>query len=253
MGVFGALLVVVLTYLIIKDVTWFYVSYVLVPYFFMLFASSRSNLVFYDSMMSIYGKVFFDSMMYVYGKLLYFFKMLSFGGGFGVYSSTRGIVLLVVLGLPSIQAVCPICKGAVDGCAGGASCPWLTTVTANAAAVLVTATTGFISAKALLPPGLLQAFPRSVLDTILLLARMPAAGTPFNMTSTTTAAELRMAYRQGRISKSDVAEGISNLVSNAGSTSEELTKLQMQIKALELELSEAEPQSRTELLSLIHI
>ena len=56
-----------------------------------------------------------------------------------------------------------------------------------------------------------------------------------------------MAYRQGRISKSDVAEGISTLVSNAGSTSEELTKLQMQIKALELELSEPEPQARTEL------
>jgi hypothetical protein len=56
-----------------------------------------------------------------------------------------------------------------------------------------------------------------------------------------------MAYRQGRISKSDVAEGISNLVINAGSTSEELTKLQMQIKTLELELSESEPQSRTEL------
>ena len=56
-----------------------------------------------------------------------------------------------------------------------------------------------------------------------------------------------MAYRQGRISKSDVAEGISNLIMNAGSTNEELTKLQMQIKALELELSEAEPQSRTEL------
>ena len=165
----------------------------------------------------------------------------------GWRSSTRGITMLILLNLTSIDAVCATCKGAVDGCAGGAACPWLTTVASNAAAVVITATAGFISAKALLPPGLLQAFPRSALDTILLLARMPAAGTPFNMTSTTTVAELRMAYRQGRISKSDVAEGISTLVSNAGSTSEELTKLQMQIKALELELSEPEPQARTEL------
>ena len=230
------------------NVTWFYVSYVLVPYFLVLLTGSKGNLVFYDSMFyDFYDSMFYDSMLCICGKLWSFCKMMSCNWSSGVYSSTRGMMLLVVIGLPSVKAVCPICKGAVDGCAGGASCPWLTTVTANAAAVLVTATTGFISAKALLPPGLLQAFPRSVLDTILLLARMPAAGTPFNMTSTTTAAELRMAYRQGRISKSDVAEGISNLVINAGSTSEELTKLQMQIKALELELSESEPQSRTEL------
>ena len=175
------------------------------------------------------------------------FNVFTNKGLLGSNSSTSVIMLLILLNLPSTAAVCSTCKGAVDGCAGGAACPWLTTVASNAAAVVITATAGFISAKALLPPGLLQAFPRSVLDTILLLARMPAARTPFNMTSTTTAAELRMAYRQGRISKSDVAEGISTLVSNAGSTSEELTKLQMQIKALELELSEAEPQARTEL------
>ena len=215
----------------------FYEYSMMVPYLLVHLVKLKGKMVLYES-----NKM----MLYVYGKLMNFCKKL-FSHRVFDGSSTRGIVMLVLLNLPSIQAVCPTCKGAVDGCAGGAACPWLTTVAANAAAVLVTATAGFISAKALLPPGLLQAFPRSVLDTILLLARMPAAGTPFNMTSTTMAAELRMAYRQGRISKSDVAEGISNLIMNAGSTNEELTKLQMQIKALELELSEAEPQSRTEL------
>ena len=188
-----------------------------------------------------------SSVVAVQGLLSSMVQRVSTIGGMGYVSSFRVVVMLILLNLPSIVAVCPTCKGAVDGCAGGAACPWLTTVASNAAAVVIAATAGFISAKALLPPGLLQAFPRSVLDTILLLARMPAAGTPFNMTSTTTAAELRMAYRQGRISKSDVAEGISTLVSNAGDTSGELAKLQMQIKALELELSEPEPQARTEL------
>ena len=56
-----------------------------------------------------------------------------------------------------------------------------------------------------------------------------------------------MAYRQGRISKSDVAEGISMVVANVGSDAADLTRLQMQIKTIELELSEPEPQARTEI------
>ena len=166
-SVFGALIcwIFMVTYLMV-DIIELSESNVLVPYFLVLFVQSIGKMVLYKSNMM---------MLYVYSKVMYFCKMLSSGRGSGVYSSTRGIVMLVLLGLPSIQAVCPTCKGAVDGCAGGAACPWLTTVAANAAAVLVTATAGFISAKALLPPGLLQAFPRSVLDTILLLARIPAA------------------------------------------------------------------------------
>ena len=157
------------------------------------------------------------------------------------------VFVLILFNINSVESVCTTCRGAVDGCAGGSTCPWLTTVATNAAAVVATATTGLICAKSLLPPGLLQAFSRSALDNILLLARMPAAGTPFSMSSTTTVAELRMAYRQGRISKSDVAEGISTLVSNVGSDAADLTRLQMQIKTIELELSEPEPQARTEL------
>ena len=160
---------------------------------------------------------------------------------------TQVVILVILFNIKGAQAVCTTCRGAVDGCAGGSTCPWLTTVATNAAAVVATATTGLICAKSLLPPGLLQAFPRSALDTILLLARLPAAGTPFSLTSTTTVAELRMAYRQGRISKSDVAEGISMLVANVGTDSADLTKLQMQIKTIELELSEPEPQSRTDI------
>ena len=159
--------------------------------------------------------------------------------------SLHCVLALFVMNISFGEAVCATCKDSCDGCTGGAACPWLTGVASNAAAVLATATTGLICAKTLLPPGLLSAFPRSALDTILLLARMPAAGTPFSLTSTTTAADLRMAYRQGRISKSDVAEGISTLITNA--PDDQITRLQLQIKTLELELSEPEPQGRTEL------
>ena len=77
---------------------------------------------------------------------------------------------------------------------------------------------------------------------------MPPAGTPFDLTSATTSADLRIAYRQGILSKADVAEGISSLISqHSSSSATDLTLLQLQIKTLELELSEPEPQSRTEI------
>ena len=58
----------------------------------------------------------------------------------------------------------------------------------------------------------------------------------------------RIAYLQGRLSKADVAEGISSLISrHSTSSATDLTLLQLQIKTLELELSEPEPQSRTEI------
>ena len=83
---------------------------------------------------------------------------------------------------------------------------------------------------------------------LALACGMPPAGTPFDLTSATTAADLRIAYRQGRLSKADVAEGISSLISrHSSSSATDLTLLQMQIKTLELELSEPEPQSRTEI------
>ena len=157
----------------------------------------------------------------------------------------------MLMNFGSAMAVCPPCKGACDGCTAGTpggTSPWITTVAANAAAVVATTAVGIISVRSLLPSGLLQAFPRAALDAILLLARMPAAGTPFDLTSTTTAADLRFAYRQRRLSKADVAEGISSLISrHSTSSAADLTLLQLQIKTLELELSEPEPQSRTEI------
>ena len=161
-------------------------------------------------------------------------------------------MICMLMNLCSTGAVCPTCKGACDGCTAGTpggTCPWITTVAANAAAVVATTAAGIITARSLLPPGLLQAFPRAALDAILLLARMPPAGTPFDLTAATTAADLRIAYRQGRLSKADVAEGISSLISrhSSGSSATDLTLLQLQIKTLELELSEPEPQSRTEI------
>jgi len=132
------------------------------------------------------------------------------------------VLICMLMNLGSAMAVCPTCKGACDGCTAGTpggTCPWITTVAANVAAVVASTAVGIITVRSLLPPGLLQAFPRAALDAILLLARMSAAGTPFDLTSATTAVDLRIAYRQGRLSKADVAEGISSLISRHASSS----------------------------------
>ena len=50
------------------------------------------------------------------------------------------VILFILLNINSVQSTCMTCRGAVDGCAGGSTCPWLTTVASNAAAVVATAT-----------------------------------------------------------------------------------------------------------------
>ena len=87
-SIFGALLVAMLTYLILMmDVTWFYVSYVLVPYVLMLFTGSEGNLVLYDSMFcDFYDSMLYDSMRCICGKLWYFSKILRF---FVFFTSNR--------------------------------------------------------------------------------------------------------------------------------------------------------------------
>ena len=112
--------------------------------------------------------------------------------------------IVLLLNLPTIDAVCSTCRGAVDGCTGGAACPWLTTVAANAAVVVATATTGAISIAALLPSDLIRAFPRNVLEKIRRLARLPPPGTFFEFDpATTTVASLRAALAQGLIDNSE--------------------------------------------------
>lgn len=142
-----------------------------------------------------------------------------------------------------VGAVCPTCRGFVSGCAfdTDGKCPWISTTAANVAAGLVTATAGAFTLKGLLPPNWLSAFPRAAQDTLLVLARMPAAGTPFDVTEATSVAELKIAWRQGRLSRPDVGNAIDSLITRC--EAEELPRLQVQIKNLELELRDDAPGS----------
>ena len=143
--------------------------------------------------------------------------------------------IVLLLNLPTIEAVCSTCRGAVDGCAGGAACPWLTTVAANAAVVVATATTGAISIAALLPSDLIRAFPRAVLEKIRRLARLPPPGTCFEFdAATTTVANLRAALAQGLIDNSEARIMMAELVDAAPEAS--MNRLIVACKLLSAEL-----------------
>ena len=143
--------------------------------------------------------------------------------------------IVLLLNLPTIEAVCSTCRGAVDGCAGGAACPWLTTVAANAAVVVATATTGATSIAALLPSDLIRAFPRAVLEKIRRLARLPPPGTCFEFdAATTTVANLRAALAQGLIDNSEARIMMAELVDAAPEAS--MKRLIVACKLLSSEL-----------------
>ncbi len=143
--------------------------------------------------------------------------------------------VVLLLNLPATYAVCSTCRGAVDGCAGGASCPCLTTVAANAAVVVATATTGAISIAALLPSDLIRAFPRNVLEKIRRLARLPPPGTSFEFDpATTTVVSLRAALAQGLIDGSEARSMMSAIV--AAAQEDQMTRLIAGCKLLSSEL-----------------
>ena len=84
-------------------------------------------------------------------------------------TSTTTLVMLWLLVLlaqvPGVGSVCVHCHGNVPGCTGTASCPLMTGVKDNAAALVAT-TGSLVIVSKLLPMRVLRALPRAVLDTI---------------------------------------------------------------------------------------
>lgn len=127
-------------------------------------------------------------------------------------------VIVLLLNLPTICAVCFTCRGAVDGCAGGATIPCLTTVAANAAVVVAAATTGAISIAASIPIGFdyRAYFPaQHSRAKIRRLARLPPPGTSFDFDpATMMVANLHAALAQGRIHGSEARSVMSEIVAS---------------------------------------
>lgn len=129
-------------------------------------------------------------------------------------------------------AVCSICFGSAAGCGGdGTSCPWVTGVAANVAAVAA-ATGGVLKVASLLPPKFLRLFPRAALESLSgLVAKVNTAGTPFDPTGKSTK-EVVKAVKEGRLTRSEAILHFNSLIQDS-SDELEIKKLESASKILE--------------------
>jgi len=163
--------------------------------------------------------------------------------------SLRVVVLIFLITLNLVDATCTSCHGAVEGC-DGTSCPWLTGVADNVGALAATtlAVSTCLNLQKLLPDGLLRAFPRQALDSLLTLSKLPSRGVPIDLSSASLDIPmLKLYWSAGRISRSEVSRAmdvIMERVYSATGDAAELarTKFQMMVKSLEIAMKE-EPSS----------
>ena len=161
--------------------------------------------------------------------------------------SFRTVIFIFIGGLQLINAAptCSTCNGAVEGCDGSA-CPWLEVVADNAKAVAATAmaVSTVLNLKNLLPDGLLQAFPRQALDTLLTLSKLPSRGVPIDLSSVSLdIPDLKLFWGAGRISRAEVSRGVDiitdrvyALTGDAGTLAR--AKLQLMLKSLDIAMKD---------------
>jgi len=164
-------------------------------------------------------------------------------------SSVGGLTLLMLFALffELVNAGCEHCMGGVSGCTDPTTCPWNTALLKNAKAVATTlggTAITLISLNALLPPDLLAAFPRSALDALLLLAGMPAKGTPVDLNDVNlTVRTLKDWYLAGRVSRVEVSRGMDLISERIAASGDEMKfkTMQLQMRSLELAMKDDQP------------
>ena len=96
-------------------------------------------------------------------------------------TSIRARLLLSVAACQAVEAVtCYSCYDGIEGCAGGAACPLVTGVAANAAAFLVAAGAAAVAldCSVILPIRYLRVLSRTALECLKSVRRRPLLGTP---------------------------------------------------------------------------
>ena len=97
-------------------------------------------------------------------------------------------VLLVLINLAVTEAVtCRTCFDQIQGCAGGAACPLLTTTAQNGMLLggVAAATATALVARDIFPLRFTRVLARNVLDQLLVVGRRPPPGTPVDLSALT--------------------------------------------------------------------
>ena len=123
------------------------------------------------------------------------------------------VLLLVLHFLPTAAGVCPHCHGHFSSCTydvAGGSCPTISTVASNAAAIA--AGHGALSLSDIIPCRYLKMFTRSALDTMLAIAKRPEPGEMFEITVDTTGTAMLNAINLGMISIQSAVMRVAELI-----------------------------------------
>ena len=154
---------------------------------------------------------------------------------FGAQISLSWMALFWV-SLPGVQGVtCYTCCDQISGCPGGDACPLLTTVTANAAAIVATGV-ATMSVDRLLPREWVRHLSSEVLRTLQAIARAPTGAAAPNIT-TLDLQGLMAAYQQGQFDIDSIRAEISARVADPATSTANVTRL----NALSTSLKDAVP------------
>jgi hypothetical protein len=149
-----------------------------------------------------------------------------------VYMPAGSAQFRLVLSVASFQVVqavtCHSCYDGIPGCAGGAACPLVTGVAANAAAFLVVAGAAVVAldCSVILPLRYLRVVSKTALDCIKAVRRRPLLGTPVAIDAVAmNLDDLRAAITDGRVDReSAIAELMTRGATAANNL--ELTRIQ---------------------------
>ena len=131
---------------------------------------------------------------------------------------------------------CHSCYDQLEGCTGGASCPFLATPASNATNYIAAGITG-LTALALFPREWMASVTRNVLDTLMSVARRPLAGSPLDLANFNLS-QLAQAFKDRTAPRSDVLYEMAALIPGASTT--EQAEIRLTIDTLKM-IASVEP------------
>ena len=157
--------------------------------------------------------------------------------GLSVFPSQYLSVFMLFHLIGGAEAVtCHSCYDQLEGCTGGASCPFLATPASNATNYIAAGITG-LTALALFPREWMASVTRNVLDTLMSVARRPLAGSPLDLANFNLS-QLAQAFKDRTAPRSDVLYEMAALIPGASTT--EQAEIRLTIDTLKM-IASVEP------------
>ena len=138
-------------------------------------------------------------------------------------------LFFLALCTPASAVTCQSCFDGIEGCAGGAACPFATRTAANLAALTVVGGAA-INVVNLLPASYIRHLPTQVLRTLAAIARVPVAAGPPDM-GAMTLNELQESLTGGRIDSTMYKAELSARLADPATVAAQVTRISAMLVA----------------------